>query len=64
MITDLIDRISKLRRFLSEYDQPGLAPADVVEETLEKIRRLEEQAAHIMQVRQTGSLAEYNRSIE
>jgi len=64
MASDIIGRIAKLRRFLAEYDQPGLAPADVVEETLEKIRRLEVEACYVQRARQVSSLAEYQQRFE
>ena len=53
-------KLYELRQFLSAYDgSPGICPASVVEETLEKIRRLEADISHEEIMREFTSLHEY-----
>ena len=52
--------VYELRQFLSEYDgSPGICLASVVEETLDKIRRLEADISHEEIMREFTSLHEY-----
>ena len=52
--------VYSLRQFLSAYDgSPGICPTSVVEETLEKIRRLEADISHEEIMREFTSLQDY-----